>query len=308
MSAAVAALSLVPLVPPLRHAVEGVAEGLTLRTRSRALAALAVAVVFALASAVPDDVWAAVVALGVGLTSFALPVWCHWRVERPRGDPRQLCKSLRFVLLEIVLPAVVLFLGVALSVLPAAGLVARTALSVVPAHEGRRLGTAMDDSTIRTAVDAWFADATAAEAAYGHISDVGDWGVTDMAFLNLFIEQWGCTRHVASFNEETSARGIGFWRHNVQGCSTKPRPSTRTSAGAGCQRGQNSFDDRCSSRRIVALMWDIGGWASSHVKSWSTGKSMGHQSLSDAGQVGWCVADSTWELGGDGSIRCTINK
>ena len=62
-------------------------------TLSRALAALAVAVVFLLTSAVPDDVWAAVVALCVGLTAFALPVWCHWRVERPRGDPRQLCKS-----------------------------------------------------------------------------------------------------------------------------------------------------------------------------------------------------------------------
>ena len=137
LSAAVAALSLVPLVPPLRHAVEGVAEGLALRTRSRALAASAVAVVFLLASALPDDVWAAVVALGVGLTSFALPVWCHWRVERPRGDPRQLCKSVRFVLMEIVLPAVVLFLGVALSVLPAAGLVARAALGVVPREQSR---------------------------------------------------------------------------------------------------------------------------------------------------------------------------
>ena len=137
LSAAVAALSLVPLVPPLRHAVEGVAEGLALRTRSRALAALAVAVVFLLASALPDDVWASLVALGVGLTSFALPVWCHWRVERPRGDPRQLCKSLRFVLLEIVLPAVVLFLGVALSVLPAAGLVARAVLGVVPREQSR---------------------------------------------------------------------------------------------------------------------------------------------------------------------------
>jgi len=138
LSAAVAALSLVPLVPPLRHAVEGVAEGLALRTRSRALAALAVAVVFLLlASALPGDVWASLVALGVGLTAFALPIWCHWRVERPRGDPRQLCKSLRFVLLEIVLPAVVLFLGVALSVLPAAGLVARAVLGVVPREQSR---------------------------------------------------------------------------------------------------------------------------------------------------------------------------
>ena len=75
--------------------------------------------------------------VGPATVAFALPIWCHWRVERPRGDPRQLCKSVRFVLMEIVLPAVVLFLGVALSVLPAAGLVARAVLGVVPREQSR---------------------------------------------------------------------------------------------------------------------------------------------------------------------------
>ena len=33
----------------------------------------------------------------------------------------------------------------------------------------RRLSSVMDDSTIRTAVEAWFDDAAAAEVTYGHI-------------------------------------------------------------------------------------------------------------------------------------------
>ena len=38
------------------------------------------------------------------------------------------------------------------------------------ADTGRRLGYVMDNSNIYTARDAWLSDATAAEAAYGHIS------------------------------------------------------------------------------------------------------------------------------------------
>jgi len=41
----------------------------------------------------------------------------------------------------------------------------------------------MDDSTLRTAVDAWLSDATAAEATYGHISTWETGDVTDMAHL-----------------------------------------------------------------------------------------------------------------------------
>ena len=45
----------------------------------------------------------------------------------------------------------------------------------------RRLsGYVMDDSTIRTAVDAWLSDSAAAEVTYGHISTWDTSGVTDM--------------------------------------------------------------------------------------------------------------------------------
>ena len=49
----------------------------------------------------------------------------------------------------------------------------------------------MTDSNIRTAVDAWFSDATAAEATYGHISTWETSGVTDMYALGSFSDQAG---------------------------------------------------------------------------------------------------------------------
>ena len=42
---------------------------------------------------------------------------------------------------------------------------------------------AMDDSSIRTAVDAWLSNPAAAEATYGHISTWETGGVTDMSYL-----------------------------------------------------------------------------------------------------------------------------
>ena len=47
----------------------------------------------------------------------------------------------------------------------------------------RRLQYAMDDTSIRTAVTAWFDDAAAAEVTYGHISTWETGGVTDMSYL-----------------------------------------------------------------------------------------------------------------------------
>ena len=47
----------------------------------------------------------------------------------------------------------------------------------------RKLGYAMTDSNIATAVAAWLSDATAAEATYGHISTWATGGVTDMSEL-----------------------------------------------------------------------------------------------------------------------------
>ena len=58
-----------------------------------------------------------------------------------------------------------------------------------------------DDSTIETAVAAWLADATAAEATYGHISTWDTSRVTDMG--HLFSGNWN---NPSSFNED-----IGAW-------------------------------------------------------------------------------------------------
>merc|ERR1739841_216471 len=63
---------------------------------------------------------------------------------------------------------------------PAGGFAQRRALT----------GYAMDDTTIRTAVAAWFADQSAAEAAYGHISTWETGGVTDMSLLFCVRQDW----------------------------------------------------------------------------------------------------------------------
>ena len=69
----------------------------------------------------------------------------------------------------------------------------------------------MDDSSIRDAVAAWLADATAAEATYGHISTWETGGVTDMSYLfcalsGTYYANLGCNTAAASFNED-----IGAW-------------------------------------------------------------------------------------------------
>jgi len=62
-------------------------------------------------------------------------------------------------------------------------------------------GYVMDDSTLRTAVDAWLSNPTAAEATYGHISTWDTSGVTDMN--HLFRGRKG------SFNDDIS--DISAW-------------------------------------------------------------------------------------------------
>ena len=57
------------------------------------------------------------------------------------------------------------------------------ALLVPLALGGDYTPTVMTDSSIRTAVAAWLSNATAAEAAYGHISTWETSGVTDMSWL-----------------------------------------------------------------------------------------------------------------------------
>ena len=91
--------------------------------------------------------------------------------------------------------------------------------SVVPfSHEftrtRRKLGYVMDNDSIRTARDAWLADATAAEATYGHISTWDVSGVTDMSYLfcaasgSTMYYSMGCNSGASSFNEDISAWDI----------------------------------------------------------------------------------------------------
>ena len=49
---------------------------------------------------------------------------------------------------------------------------------------------ALDNDSIHTAVDAWLANPTAAEATYGHISTWETGGVTDMSYLFCALSAW----------------------------------------------------------------------------------------------------------------------
>ena len=106
----------------------------------------------------------------------------------------------------------VIFLGLLLCAAPAAAVGnqhARATDSVpldrVEVAPRRLSGYVMDDTTIRTAVSAWLADATAAEATYGHISTWETGGVTDMS--HLFCGTWWseCNSAAKAFNEDISA-------------------------------------------------------------------------------------------------------
>jgi len=82
--------------------------------------------------------------------------------------------------------------------------------SSVQSLEQRRVlsGYVMTDSNIRTARDAWLADASAAETTYGHISTWDTSGVTDMSWLfcgSSSYSSYGCNTAAASFNEDISA-------------------------------------------------------------------------------------------------------
>ena len=60
-------------------------------------------------------------------------------------------------------------------------------------------GHVMDDDSIRTAVAAWFADQSAAEATYGHISTWETSGVTDMSMLFCVRQDWMDDPHEAEY-------------------------------------------------------------------------------------------------------------
>ena len=66
-------------------------------------------------------------------------------------------------------------------------------------------GSSMNDSTIRTAVTAWFSDSAAAEATYGHISAWETGGVTDLESLFCASSFYCGSTAASSFNDDISA-------------------------------------------------------------------------------------------------------
>ena len=94
------------------------------------------------------------------------------------------------------------------ALLASVGLVAADDLAQSKPSSRRALtGFVMTDSTIRTAVAAWVADRSGAEATYGHISTWNTGGVTDMESLFCASSTYcGSTAaSKASFNDDISA-------------------------------------------------------------------------------------------------------
>ena len=136
----------------------------------------------------------------------------------------------------------------------------------------------MTDSNIRTAVAAWLSDATAAEAAYSHISTWETSGVTDMS--NLFSSS--SNSGAEFFNEDIGAwdtsgvkstlhmfRGARAFNRNISGWSVH-----KVGSMYGMFRGANAFNQ------------DIGGWA---VDSVSAMDAMFRGAKSFNQDLGWCV-------------------
>ncbi len=146
-------------------------------------------------------------------------------------------------------------------------------------------GTALDDTTIRTAVAEWLSDSAAAEATYGHISTWETGGVTDMSYLFCgHPTSNSCNSAAASFNED-----IGAW--DTSGVTRMD----------GMFREASAFNHDIGGWEVhsVTTMYDMFGYASAFnqdISNWDTSgvtsmRWMFQDALSFDQKLGWCVDD-----------------
>jgi len=154
-----------------------------------------------------------------------------------------------------------------------------------------RAGFAMDDSSIRTAVTAWFDDRSGAEATYGHISTWNTRGVTDMSDLfcryNLYGGDYGCSYHnwaAGSFNEDIGAwdtSGVTNMRYMFYAASDFNQDISGWSV-------DTVKDMSHMFRGASAFNQDIGDWA---VVSLTSMDYMFYDASAFNQDLGWCVDD-----------------
>jgi len=155
-------------------------------------------------------------------------------------------------------------------------------------------GYVMDDSSIRTAVAAWFDDRSGAEAAYGHISTWDTSGVTNMMWLFCGASWSACNTAAASFNED-----IGAW--DTSGVTTMYEMFREASAfnqdiGAWDTSGVTTMLGMFG--KASAFNQDLSGWA---IHSVTNMVYMFKEASAFNQDLGWCVdEDVDFDPWGDG--------
>ena len=178
-------------------------------------------------------------------------------------------------------------------------------------------GSALDDTTIRTAVAAWLSNATAAEATYGHISTWETGGVTDMSYLFCgsstdYSNAGYCNTAAVSFNED-----IGAWdTSRVTDVSLMFRSASAFDQDIGAWDTSGVTTMRGMFVEASSFNQDIGDWA---VQSVTDMYAMFNYALAFDQDLGWCVDDGvdlSYAFGGGtpcwstscGVVRCPTKE